>query len=57
MPHLDRFVTMAKIEFFSKQNHIMIYACPDNAGIVVEDDRVQCIGDVVAIKNGVAVIP
>jgi dipeptidase E len=57
VPHLGRFGTMANLESFSKQNHIMIYACPDNAGIVVEDDCVQCIGDVVTIKDRAAVLP
>ena len=53
VPHLGRYATITELAAYSKQNHIRVYACPDNAGIVVEDERIQCIGNVVIIQNGV----
>lgn len=57
VPHLGRYATLVDIETYSQQNNIMVYGCPDNAGIIVENNHVECIGDVIAFKNGLATNP
>jgi len=53
VPHVGRYAALADIQTYSQQNNRLVYACPDNAGIIVENNHVECLGGVMMIKNGV----
>ena len=40
------------LQAYSRNRQVVVYACRDGNGIVVEDDQVKRIGDVVVIANG-----
>ena len=52
VPHFGCYATLEQLENYSRENCITVYACSDSAGIVIEDDKVECIGNVKVIRNG-----
>lgn len=53
VPHWGSYAAMEEIKSYSRKNsNQVIYACSDNGGIIVENEHVQLVGDVSAIKNG-----
>jgi len=54
-PHFGRAFDLAALQTFSRDREPerIVYGCPDGAGIVIDGDRVQLVGDVVAVKAGV----
>ncbi len=40
------------LQAYSRGRQVVVYACRDGDGVVVEDDQVKCIGDVTMIVNG-----
>lgn len=53
VPHLGSHADIEEIIKYSKQNHdLVVYACSDIGGIVIEDDQVKGFGEIYRIKNG-----
>ena len=42
---------IADLMSYARQYHMTVYGCPDGAGIVVKDGRVECFGEVIAVGN------
>ena len=54
VPHFGRFnAGLPEIRNYSQQQHTTVYGCPDGAGILVNGDQIDLIGQVVTVINGV----
>lgn len=52
-PHFDEDEkTAQKISAYSKLNKITVYACNDDSGIIVANDKLECVGRVSRFVNG-----
>jgi dipeptidase E len=53
VPHFGEIPSdLVVLQAYSRSCQVVVYACRDGDGIVVEDDQVKCIGDVTVIVNG-----
>lgn len=53
VPHLGEIPSdLMALQSYSRDRQVVVYACQDGDGVVVEDDQVKCIGDVTVIVNG-----
>jgi len=47
VPHFGRFGTnFTGLEAYSQEHQMDVYACPDGTGIVVENEKIECIGEI-----------
>lgn len=53
VPHFGAIPSdLVALQAYSRDRQVVVYACRDGEGIVVEDDQVKCIGDVTVIVDG-----
>ena len=53
VPHMGRFdIGVPEVSECSRQLQTTVYGCPDGGGIVVDDDQIECIGDIVVATRG-----
>ena len=52
VPHFGELAAdQSDLETYSQQHHVTVYGCPDGAGIVVNGDQIECIGEVVIVVD------
>ena len=58
VPHFGQIpADLAALQAYSREHQVLLYACRDGDGVVVDGDQVTCIGDVTVIINGELVTP
>jgi dipeptidase E len=49
-PHFkNTTIELDKVQNYSKEHHIVAYACQDSGGIIISEDNIKCVGDVFKI--------
>ena len=55
VPHVGKYgIGVQELFEYSVRLQTTVYGCPDGAGIVVDDDQIECIGDVIIATEGIA---
>jgi peptidase E len=51
VPHLNEKTDLAPLKAYSQQYQTTVYGCSDDTGIIVNGERIECIGNVLIIAN------